>query len=186
MCFLISLSQKYLPIVLAHCMLLCHALAATVFLVAHPVSSRAAPHVAPRSSRAMPPSSSRRTPSPAAPAPACYAPRPRCCAPRPVPHAHRGAAGVLPRCCPRRRSPLEGHGHCQRHGRRDARPQQGDVAMKAHVGSICFKYFRCFRGMLQLFHMDVAKVDRRWFTCCKCSKACCKCFRGLFEMFHLF
>jgi hypothetical protein len=32
--------------------------------------------------------------------------------------------------------------------------------MKSHVASVCFKYFRCFRGMLQLFHMDVTKIDR--------------------------
>jgi hypothetical protein len=35
--------------------------------------------------------------------------------------------------------------------------QQEDVALKAHVANVCFK---CFRGMLQMFHMDVAKVDR--------------------------
>jgi hypothetical protein len=31
--------------------------------------------------------------------------------------------------------------------------------MKLHVASICFKFFRCFRSMLQVFHTDVAKVD---------------------------
>ena len=46
--------------------------------------------------------------------------------------------------------------------------------MKAHVVSVCFKCFRRFRGMLQLFHMHVAKVDRRWCTCCKC-------FRGVVQ-----
>ena len=34
------------------------------------------------------------------------------------------------------------------------------LRLKAHVASICFKCFRCFRDTLQLFHMDVAKVDR--------------------------
>jgi hypothetical protein len=34
--------------------------------------------------------------------------------------------------------------------------QQGDVELKSHVASI---YFKCFRGMLQVFLMDVAKVD---------------------------
>ena len=29
-----------------------------------------------------------------------------------------------------------------------------------HVASIHFKCFRCFRGMLQVFYKDVAKVDR--------------------------
>jgi hypothetical protein len=60
-----------------------------------------------------------------------------------------------------------------------------------HVASVHFKYFRCFKGMLQVFHMDVAKVD--WvvayvemvvYVCCKLlflmfhlffSDACCKC-----------
>jgi ethanolamine utilization microcompartment shell protein EutS len=35
--------------------------------------------------------------------------------------------------------------------------QQGDIALKAHVVSVCFK---CFRGMLQVFYIDVAKVDK--------------------------
>jgi hypothetical protein len=38
--------------------------------------------------------------------------------------------------------------------------QQGDIALKPHVASVYFKCFRCFRGMLQVFYMDVAKVDR--------------------------
>ena len=29
-----------------------------------------------------------------------------------------------------------------------------------HVASVFFKCFRCLIGMLQLFHADVAKVDR--------------------------
>jgi hypothetical protein len=29
-----------------------------------------------------------------------------------------------------------------------------------HVASVHFKCFRCFRDMLQVFHKDVAKVDR--------------------------
>jgi hypothetical protein len=29
-----------------------------------------------------------------------------------------------------------------------------------HIASVHLKCFRCFRGMFQLFHMDVAKVDR--------------------------
>jgi hypothetical protein len=34
--------------------------------------------------------------------------------------------------------------------------QQDDIALKAHIASICFK---CFRGMLQVYYIDVAKVD---------------------------
>jgi hypothetical protein len=37
--------------------------------------------------------------------------------------------------------------------------QQGDIAPKAHVASVCFECFSCFRGMLQEFRMDVAKVN---------------------------
>ena len=29
-----------------------------------------------------------------------------------------------------------------------------------HVASVHLKYFRCFRCMFQVFHMDVVKVDR--------------------------
>ena len=49
--------------------------------------------------------------------------------------------------------------------------QQGDVALKAHVGRVCFNCFRYFRGMLQMFHTDVAKIDRDVaivvHVCCK-------------------
>ena len=38
--------------------------------------------------------------------------------------------------------------------------QQGDVALKMNVASVCFNYFKCFRGMLQLFYTNVVKVDR--------------------------
>jgi hypothetical protein len=41
-----------------------------------------------------------------------------------------------------------------------------------YVVNACFKYFRRFRDMLQLFHMDVAKRNRRYCICCKC-------FRGM-------
>jgi hypothetical protein len=36
--------------------------------------------------------------------------------------------------------------------------------LKAHIASICFKYFRCFRGLLEVFHKDVAMVAH---VCCK-------------------
>jgi hypothetical protein len=55
--------------------------------------------------------------------------------------------------------------------------QQGDIALKAHVASICFK---CFRGMLQVFHACVAKVD---WDVAMVVHICCKL---LFLMFHLF
>jgi hypothetical protein len=32
--------------------------------------------------------------------------------------------------------------------------------LKAYVARVCFKYFRCFRSVLQVFHTDVTKVDR--------------------------
>jgi hypothetical protein len=38
--------------------------------------------------------------------------------------------------------------------------QQGDVALKAHVMGVHFKCLRSFRGMLQVFHTNVAKVDQ--------------------------
>ena len=47
--------------------------------------------------------------------------------------------------------------------------------MQAHVSSACFK---CFRGMLQLFHMDVTKVDQ---GCC----TYCKCFTSMLQLFHM-
>jgi hypothetical protein len=50
--------------------------------------------------------------------------------------------------------------------------------MEVHVASVCFKCFRYFRGMLQLFHMDVAKTDQ---GCC----TYCKCFRSMLQLFHM-
>jgi hypothetical protein len=35
--------------------------------------------------------------------------------------------------------------------------QQGDVALKAHVAKICFT---CFKGMLHVFRISIAKADR--------------------------
>jgi hypothetical protein len=61
--------------------------------------------------------------------------------------------------------------------------QQGDIALKAHVASICFKCFRCFSGMLQVFHADVAKVDRDVAHVAIVVHVCCKL---LFAPFHLF
>jgi hypothetical protein len=68
--------------------------------------------------------------------------------------------------------------HERRRSYRDPRLQQGGVTMEAHVASVCFKCFRRFRGTLQSFHMDVAKVDR---GCC----TYCKCFRCMLQLFHM-
>jgi uncharacterized membrane protein len=32
-------------------------------------------------------------------------------------------------------------------------------ALKEHVANVCFKCFRYFRGMLQVFYIDIGKVD---------------------------
>jgi hypothetical protein len=51
--------------------------------------------------------------------------------------------------------------------------------LKIHVASV---YFMCFICMLQLFHADVAKVDRDVIYVAMVVHICCK---GLFPMFHL-
>jgi hypothetical protein len=45
-----------------------------------------------------------------------------------------------------------------------------------YVANVCFRCFSCFKGMLQLFLIDVAKVDWR---CC----ICCKYFRDMLQVF---
>ena len=58
------------------------------------------------------------------------------------------------------------------------------VAMAIHA---CFKCFICFRCMLQMFYLDVVKVDlvlhMLWaiHTCFKCFI----CFRRILQVFHL-
>ena len=52
--------------------------------------------------------------------------------------------------------------------------------LKTHVASICFK---CFRDMLQVFQMDVAKVDQDVAYVAMVVHLCSKC---LPLMFHLF
>jgi hypothetical protein len=37
--------------------------------------------------------------------------------------------------------------------------QQGDVVLKLHDASVSFSCLKCFIGMLQVFYIDVAKVD---------------------------
>jgi uncharacterized membrane protein YgcG len=54
------------------------------------------------------------------------------------------------------------------------------LRLKAHVASGCFK---CFRGTLQVFHMDVAKRDQDVVYVAMVVHVCCK---SLFLMFHLF
>ena len=46
-----------------------------------------------------------------------------------------------------------------------------------------FECFRCFSGMLQVFQMDVAKLDRDVAYIAMVVHVCCK---DLFPMFHLF
>ena len=52
-----------------------------------------------------------------------------------------------------------------------------------HVATLCFKCFNCFRYMFQLFHADVAKVDRNVACIAMLVHVCCK---RLYLMFHLF
>jgi hypothetical protein len=54
---------------------------------------------------------------------------------------------------------------------------------KVHVASVCFKCFNCFRGMLQGFPMDLAKVDRDIAYIAVVVHLCCKL---LLSMFYLF
>jgi hypothetical protein len=53
------------------------------------------------------------------------------------------------------------------------------TALEAHVASVCYKRFIYFRGMLQVLHMDVAKVDQEFCTYC----IYCKCFRWMLQAF---
>jgi hypothetical protein len=52
-----------------------------------------------------------------------------------------------------------------------------------HVTSACFNRFRCFVVTFQVFHADIAKVDRDAAYVTIIVHVCCKC---LFPMFHLF
>ena len=54
--------------------------------------------------------------------------------------------------------------------------------LKTHVAYVYFKCLRCFRGMLQLFHTDITKVDRDVAYIAMVVHVCCK---RLFPMFHL-
>ena len=50
------------------------------------------------------------------------------------------------------------------------------------MGSVYSMRLRCFIGILQLFHADVAEVDRDVAYVAMVVYICCKC---LFPMFHL-
>jgi hypothetical protein len=52
--------------------------------------------------------------------------------------------------------------------------------LKAHVASIRFK---CFRYMLQEFHLDIVKADLDVSYVAMAIHVCCKC---IFQMFQLF
>jgi hypothetical protein len=54
---------------------------------------------------------------------------------------------------------------------------------KAYIASVCFKCFICLKGVLQVFHIDVAKVDQ---DVAHVAMAIHVCFKCRFQMFHLF
>jgi hypothetical protein len=47
-----------------------------------------------------------------------------------------------------------------------------------------FKRLRCLRGMLQVFHMDIAKVDRDIAYVAMAIHVCCKCLSQMFYLFY--
>jgi hypothetical protein len=63
-------------------------------------------------------------------------------------------------------------------------------ALKAHDVTICFK---CFRGMLQVFHIgvakvywDVAKVDRNVAHVAMAMHVCFKCIPQMFHRYQIY
>jgi hypothetical protein len=142
-------------------------------------------------------SSGRRAPTP-----------PRCC-----------RAPTLPRCCHApisRRLPCRTKPGAVSNGGGGGRTMPAPTLMVEspglglpHVASVCFKYFKCFVGMFQVFHADIVKVDRDVayvamivHICCKCmffqtyiasvfidvayvSHICCKCFIWMLHMFAI-
>jgi hypothetical protein len=57
-----------------------------------------------------------------------------------------------------------------------------------HVSRVCFKCFICVILMLQLFHLDVAKVELDIAYVAMPIHACFKCFvcfRRMLQMFYL-
>jgi hypothetical protein len=65
---------------------------------------------------------------------------------------------------------------------RHSRAPPAHVALKAYVANVYVKYFRCSRGMLQVFHMDVVKVD---LNVAYVASVYWICFRCLLKMIHL-
>jgi hypothetical protein len=55
--------------------------------------------------------------------------------------------------------------------------------LKAHLANLYFKCFICFRYMLQVFYLDVVKVDLDVEYVASVSEVC---YKRLFTMFHLF
>jgi hypothetical protein len=51
------------------------------------------------------------------------------------------------------------------------------------VSNVYFKCFRCFIYILQMFHLDVAKVD---LNVVYVAMAIHVCFKRIFQVFHLF
>jgi hypothetical protein len=56
------------------------------------------------------------------------------------------------------------------------------LCLKVHVARFCLKRFRCFIDILQVFHMDVVKVDR---DVAYVAMVVHIYFKLLFLMFHL-
>jgi hypothetical protein len=54
--------------------------------------------------------------------------------------------------------------------------------VETHVASVCLKCFGCFRDMLQLCQMNVAKIDQNVAYVAMVVHVCCK---SLLQMFHL-
>ena len=58
--------------------------------------------------------------------------------------------------------------------------------MEAYVASVCFKCFGRFRGMLQLFHMDVASKSGMLHIVQVFQRHAASVSKVLFKMFYLF
>jgi hypothetical protein len=65
--------------------------------------------------------------------------------------------------------------------------------LKEHVANVYFKCFNCFIGRLQVFYIDVAKVDRdvakvnRYVAHVAMTKyACCKPMFQVFQLFQMY
>jgi hypothetical protein len=57
------------------------------------------------------------------------------------------------------------------------------MSHNTRVSSVYFKCFRCFIYILQIFHLDVAKVD---LNVAYVAMAIHVCFKRIFQVFHLF